>query len=127
MLQVTVIREEKEKIIQGLKKRRIKNVEETIENVLSIDLTRKQTQRQQDDLLAESNSLAKEIGNLMKAGNKDQAEKLKARTAEIKKTVSDLNVELVNAEDELQKILYTLPNVPNTNVPEGGGAEDNKE
>jgi seryl-tRNA synthetase len=127
MLQVAVIREEKEKVINGLRKRRLKNIEQTIETVLSLDNTRKQTQRQQDDLLAESNGLAKEIGNLMKSGQKEQAEKLKVRTAEIKKTVSDLSVELATAEEELQKLLYTLPNVPHTDVPEGGGADDNKE
>jgi seryl-tRNA synthetase len=127
MLQVNIIREEKDRVINGLKKRRLKNIEETIENVLSLDQKRKQTQRQQDDLLAESNGLAKEIGNMMKSGQKEQAEKLKARTAEIKKTVADLSSELTAAEEELQKLLYTLPNVPHTDVPEGGGADDNKE
>jgi seryl-tRNA synthetase len=127
MLQVATIREEKDKVITGLKKRRLKNIEETIDKVLSLDQKRKQTQRQQDDLLAESNGLAKEIGNLMKSGQKEQAEKLKTRTAEIKKTVSELNVELATAEEELQKLLYTLPNVPHADVPEGGGADDNKE
>lgn len=127
MLQVATIREEKEKIIQGLKKRRLKNIEETIENVLTIDQKRKQTQRKQDDLLAESNILAKEIGNLMKSGQKAEADQLKTRTAEIKTTVAELTAELTKTEEELQKILYTIPNVPNGNVPEGGGPDDNKE
>jgi len=127
MLQVATIREEKDRIINGLKKRRFKNIEPTIESVLALDQKRKQTQRQQDDLQAESNGLAKEIGNLMKAGQKEQAEKLKTRTAEIKKTVSELSSELTVTEEELLKLLYTLPNVPHHDVPEGGGADDNKE
>ena len=127
MLQVATIRDEKEKIIQRLKKRRLKNIEETIEHVLTLDQTRKQTQRRHDDLLAESNTLAKEIGNLMKSGQKIQADQLKIRTAEIKTSVAELAAELGKTEEELQKILYTIPNVPNTDVPEGGGADDNKE
>ena len=127
MLQVAIIREEKEKIIAGLKKRRFKNSEELIDKVLVLDQKRKQTQRQQDDLLAESNSLAKEIGNLMKSGKKEEADKLKIRTAEIKKITADLGPELIQTEEELQKILYLLPNVPHTDVPEGGGADDNLE
>jgi seryl-tRNA synthetase len=127
MLQVAVIREEKEKILAGLKKRRFKNGEELIDKVLALDQKRKQTQRQQDDLLAESNSLAKEIGNLMKSGKKEEADKLKIRTAEIKKITADLGPELVQIEEELQKILYVLPNVPQADVPEGGGADDNME
>lgn len=127
MLQVATIRDEKEKVIQALKKRRLKNIEETIENILSLDQKRKQTQRKQDDLLAESNALAKEIGNLMKSGQKEQAEQLKSRTAEIKATVAELATELTTAEEELLKILYTIPNAPNANVPDGAGPDDNKE
>lgn len=127
MLQVATIRDEKAKVIQALKKRRLKNIEETIENILSLDQKRKQTQRKQDDLLAESNALAKEIGNLMKSGQKEKADQLKSRTAEIKTSVAELAAELTAAEEELQKILYTIPNTPSANVPDGGGPDDNKE
>lgn len=125
MLQVSIIREEKEKVIQGLKKRRLKSIEESLNNILSLDQKRRQTQQQQDSLLAESNTLAKEIGNMMKAGQKEQAEKLKAKTAELKKAIADLGPELTKTEEELQKLLYTIPNVPHERVPEGGGADDN--
>jgi seryl-tRNA synthetase len=125
MLQVSVIRDEKEKVITGLKKRRIKNVEETLDKILSLDQKRRQTQQQQDALLAESNTLAKEIGNMMKSGQKDQAEKLKGRTAEIKKIIADLGPELTKTEEELQTLLYSIPNVPHSKVPDGGGPDDN--
>jgi seryl-tRNA synthetase len=126
MLQVSVIREEKDKIIRGLKKRRLKNIEESLDGILSLDQKRRQTQQQQDNLLAESNTLAKEIGNLMKSGQKEQAEKLKTRTAEIKKQIADLGPELSKAEDDLQKLLYGIPNVPHERVPDGGGPDDNE-
>jgi seryl-tRNA synthetase len=126
MLQVSSIREEKEKVIKGLRKRRIKNVEESIETILDLDLKRRQTQQQQDTLLAEANAIAREIGNLMKAGKKQEAEELKAKTAEMKKQISALGPELSRTEEELQKALYALPNVPSPIVPEGGGPDDNK-
>jgi seryl-tRNA synthetase len=125
MLQVSVIREEKERIIHALRKRRIKNVEETLDQILLLDQKRRQTQQRQDTLLAESNSLAKEIGGLMKAGQKDQAEAMKSRTAEIKKTIADLGPELTKTEEELQKLLYLIPNAPHDRVPDGGGPDDN--
>jgi seryl-tRNA synthetase len=96
-----------------------------LDNILSLDQKRRQTQQQQDTLLGESNSLAKEIGNLMKSGKKEEAEKLKSRTAEIKKIIADLGPELARTEDELQKLLYTIPNVPHERVPDGGGPDDN--
>ena len=126
MLQVSIIREEKEKVIQGLKKRRIQKVEESIEGILALDLKRRQTQQQQDALLSEANAIAREIGNLMKTGKKAEAEELKAKTVQIKKQISELGPELARTEDELQKALYALPNVPSSSVPEGGGPDDNK-
>ncbi len=125
MLQVSYIREDREAVIEGLKKRRIPNVEEAVEAVLALDLKRRQTQQQQDTLLSESNSLAREIGSLMKSGKKAEADALKIRTTEIKKQIAELGPALTNAEDELQRLLYTLPNVPSGNVPQGGGPDDN--
>lgn len=125
MLQVSSIREDKAKVINGLKKRRLKGIEETIESILSLDDKRKQIQQRQDSLLAESNSLAKEIGTLMKNGQKEQAEELKARTATLKKSIAELGPEQTKTEEELQKLLYSVPNVPHERVPEGGGPDDN--
>lgn len=125
MLQVNVIREQREKVIEGLRKRGLHSIDTTIDQVLALDQQRKETQRKQDDLLAESNGLAKEIGNLMKSGNKEEAEKLKLRTAELKKQTSDLGPELTRMEEELQKLLYSIPNVPAEKVPAGKSAEDN--
>jgi seryl-tRNA synthetase len=125
MLQVSAIREEKERIIHALRKRRIKNFEETLDQILLLDQKRRQTQQRQDALLAESNMLAKEIGGLMKAGQKDQAEAMKGRTGEIKKSIADLGPELASAEEELQKLLYLIPNAPHERVPDGGGPDDN--
>jgi len=125
MLQVSILREEKEKVIQGLKKRRLSNAEQSIEGILSLDLKRRQTQQQQDALLAEANSLAREIGNLMKAGKKQEADELKAKTVQMKKQITELGADLSNTEVELQKALYAIPNVPYTKVPEGGGPDDN--
>jgi seryl-tRNA synthetase len=125
MLQVSTIRDEKDKVIQGLKKRRLKNVEQTIESILSLDQTRRQTQKQQDEFQGEANALAKEIGNLMKSGEKQKAEELKARTAQLKTQTAELNAQLANTEAELQKLLYAVPNVPSEKVPDGGGPDDN--
>lgn len=125
MLQVSIIREEKEKVIDGLKKRRLKHVEESIDGILALDLKRRQTQQQQDSLLGESNAIAREIGTMMKSGRKEDAESLKAKTADLKKSIAGLGQELFKTEEELQKALFAIPNVPASKVPEGGGPDDN--
>jgi seryl-tRNA synthetase len=125
MLQVQVIREQKQAVINGLQKRGLKEIEASLDTIINLDNKRKETQRKQDDLLSESNTLAREIGNLMKSGNKEEAEKLKKRTSEIKETVALLNADLTQIEADLQKELYALPNVPAEKVPAGKSADDN--
>lgn len=125
MLQVAVIRDERDRIVAGLMKRRLKNVGETVDQVIALDHKRRQTQKQQDELLAESNALAKEIGTLMKSGQTEEAARRKERTTELKKITAELNDALSQTEKELQRLLYTIPNVPHSDVPEGGGSEDN--
>ncbi|MCE2734494.1 MAG: serine--tRNA ligase [Chryseotalea sp.] len=125
MLQVQVIREQKQAVINGLQKRGLKGVETALDTIINLDNKRKETQRKQDDLQAESNTLAREIGNLMKSGNKEDAEKLKKRTSEIKEAVASLNADLTQIEADLQKELYALPNVPAEKVPAGKSADDN--
>jgi seryl-tRNA synthetase len=125
MLQVAILRDETNRVTEGLKKRHLKNIEETINGVLSLDTKRKQVQQQHDELLAEANVLAREIGTLMRSGKNEEAEQRKARTAEIKKIVAELSNTLTTTADELQRLLYTIPNVPHEEVPDGVGAEDN--
>ncbi len=125
MLQINVIREERKEIIASLQKRNFKEAEELIDKAIDLDKSRREKQLKNDDILAESNRLAKEIGALMKEGKKKEAEEVKVRTAALKKTSADLSAELEAVEQELKKVLYLIPNVPHESVPKGKGADDN--
>ena len=126
MLLVPYIKENKEKIVQGLAKRRLKDAEMLIDNVLELDTKRRETQAELDKILAESNTISKAIGALMKSGKKEEAEQAKARTATLKVAAKTLADNLSEYEDQLTTLLYNIPNVPHESVPEGGGAEDNE-
>ncbi len=125
MLQVSFIRAEKEKAIAALKKKRVAQAEEKVEAVLSTDQQRRESQIERDQILAESNRLAKEIGNLMKSGNKQEAEALKIRTTELKEKSKILEKTVEELETKLMDLLYQLPNLPHERVPEGGSSEQN--
>ncbi len=126
MLQVSAIREDVEKVIQGLKKRNIKDVESLITSVLSIDDQRKLTQKNLDDDKAKVNADSKLIGEFLKKGDVQEAEKLKDGIATRKSWISNAESNLKRFETELKELLYKIPNVPNENVPSGFGADDNK-
>jgi seryl-tRNA synthetase len=125
MLQTSFIRENTSLVIERLKKRNI-DATATVNSILVLDDKRKKTQQELDSLLAESNQLAKQIGDLFKSGKTDEANKLKDRTAEIKEQSATLKEEQNNIATELQQLLYTLPNLPNEIVQNGKSAEDNQ-
>ena len=86
---------------------------------------RRNAQNQLDKNLAEVNSTSKVIGALMKEGKKEEAEAAKARVAEIKEASKSLQTAMDQAAEDMQNLLYTIPNVPYEEVPEGATAEDN--
>ena len=126
MLQVNEIRANFAHACERLRARNFENPEELLGNVIRLEDLRKQIQLDRDTLQAESNTISKQIGQLMKAGNKEEAEKVKLRTSEIKTQVKSLEDSYTQTETELTQILYTIPNIPHTSVPAGKSAEDNE-
>lgn len=124
MLQLSYIRDNKEKVINGLNKRHFKELE-LIDQVLDLDEKRRSTQAELDQVLAQSNKLSKEVGALMKAGKKEEAEEIKSQTAQYKELTKKLGDTLDQVTQELTQLLYRIPNIPTDIVPEGKSAEDN--
>src|SRR5680860_639988 len=126
MLQVSNIRAHKEAYIQAFKKRNF-DAENILNDVLKLDETRRSTQAQLDETLAESNQLSKEIGTMFKNGEHQKAGILKGKSAKLKETSKAFSDELNNTIQELDKLLYTIPNVPHDSVPSGSTEDDNVE
>ena len=126
MLQVPFIRENKDAVIKGLAKRNI-DATQMINDVIDLDEDRRGLQTQLDNILAESNSLSKEIGNLYKSGETQKANILKEKTSQLKEDSKALNEQLNEKAEALNQLLYKIPNVPNTLVPSGNSEDDNEE
>ena len=126
MLQVNEIRENKEKFIQALTKRGF-DATTIFEEVLKTDELRKATQAKLDETLSESNTFSKEIGILFKNGEPQKANLLKEKTTQLKEVSKQLTETLNNAEEKLQQLLFTIPNIPNELVPAGTDENDNQE
>ncbi|GHC43043.1 serine--tRNA ligase [Ulvibacter litoralis] len=126
MLQVTDIRDNKEKMIAALAKRGL-DAAQVLEDVLQADETRRNTQAKLDETLAQSNTFSKEIGKLFQNGETQKANLLKEKTGQLKEASKELSEQLNAASDKLQELLYTLPNIPNELVPAGTDENDNEE
>ena len=126
MLQLNIIRENKEEIIRRLAVKNFKNAEEIINSVVELDSQRRATQKESDATKAEANQLAKQIGDLMKSGKKEEAEKMKSQTAELKSKEKQLDEALKTKEAEIHALLVQVPNLPSDKVPAGKTPEDNE-
>lgn len=126
MLLVNTIRDNFEIVLEGLQKRNFSNAEAVLHQVLDIEKSRKDAQAKRDNLQAESNSISRQIGQLIKEGRKEEAEKIKARTTQIKESIKVLEESYNTYEEDLRQLLYTIPNVPHVSVPKGKSADDNE-
>jgi seryl-tRNA synthetase len=125
MLEVSFLRENKDKAIQGLLIKNHKTAAEDVDRALELDDLRKSSQSALDDCLSEAKKAAGNIGMMMKDGKKEEAEVAKLAVAGLKESEKTLKEALKVVEDELQDLLYKLPNVPNDIVPAGKSDKDN--
>jgi seryl-tRNA synthetase len=124
MLLINFLRENTEKVIKLLHKKNF-DAKEIVDDVLQIDLQRRNTQQELDNILFELNSLARQIGDLFKQGNKDEANRLKEKTVQLKEDSKKLDEKLREIEKSLQDKLLLLPNLPHESVPVGKTPEEN--
>nr|WP_016197394.1 serine--tRNA ligase [Arcticibacter svalbardensis]EOR92664.1 Seryl-tRNA synthetase [Arcticibacter svalbardensis MN12-7] len=125
MLQVSYIRENREKVLERLSVKNFKQPE-IVDAVISLDEERRQTQTTLDSISAEANTIAKQVGELMRQGKKEEAEILKSRTVTIKEQIKTLSEKLNKAEAELLKHIVLIPNLPHSSVPRGTTPEENE-
>ncbi len=125
MLTLKLISEETERVVKGLEKKHFQGAREAINQVLAVDKRRRAAQQQLDNNLSEAKKMASQIGLLMRQGQKEEAEKIKATVSEMKETNKQLEQAKSEAEEEMTTLLCQIPNIPYDEVPEGAAAEDN--
>ncbi len=124
MLTLNLLRENPELVIERLK---IKNFDakKHVEQIIELDINRRELQFESDALLAEMNQLSKEIGILFKEGKQQEANTVKNKTVEIKERIKELSSKSDEVNNKLNEILVQLPNMPSVMVPMGRTPEDN--
>ncbi|MBK8632040.1 MAG: serine--tRNA ligase [Saprospiraceae bacterium] len=127
MLEISTIRFEKERVLEGLNKRFLPETQiGLIETILLLDDERKKSQTEGDIILSEINKLSKEIGDLFKSGKQSEANDLKDQVALLKEKSKVIEENNKRIQQELGDMVIQLPNVPHVSVPVGKHAEDNE-
>jgi len=125
MLQVSYIRDNREQVLERLAVKNFKQPQ-LVDEIIQLDEKRRITQNQMDTVSAQANAAAKQIGELMRNGKKDEAEAVKANTSALKEEIKKLGDTLSATEEELQQKIVLLPNLPHTSVPKGLTPEENE-
>ena len=126
MLHLGFIREHKADVISRLSKR-IDNAEKIVNDILSLDTNRRETQTKLDNISSDLNIISKDIGVLFKSGQTKKANLLKQKTIVLKEQKSTLTNLLNTTTDKLNELLYQTPNLPHSSVPVGNSDKDNEE
>jgi len=125
MLQTNYIVENQAEVIEKLK---VKNFDasQILPQIEEKNDLRKKLQKELDSTLAEANQIAKSIGQLFKEGKREEAEQMKARSAELKNLSKSLSEDSAANDKDLQDLIISLPNIPHELVKQGKGEEDNE-
>ncbi len=125
MLEISYIRENRQDVIERLAMKNFKEIR-LVDEILELDTRRRQIQKSLDDILAESNRMAREIGNFFKMGQVEEANLLKEKTAVFKQQSKVLGESFAEIQNKLEQLLIQLPNLPHRSVPAGHSAEQNE-
>ena len=125
MLQLNYIRENRDTVIERLAVKHFKEIG-LVDEIISLDEDRRKIQSESDALSAEANAAAKQIGDLMRQGKKEEAETVKSKSSGYKEQVKQLLDQLGVIEGELNEKIVQLPNLPHQSVPAGVSADDNE-
>lgn len=125
MLQVSYIRQNKEEVLRRLAKKHV-DAGPTIETILHLDDQRKKLLFEKEESQSKINQTSRQIKELMAAGQKEEAEAVKAQVLEIKSSMSAVSDKLAAVERELDQTLLLLPNLAHESVPQGRTSAENK-
>ena len=127
MLSIDYITNSKDDAIIGLKKRGFKNLD-VLDSIIELNDNRKKIQQELDNILFKSNTISKEIAEAFKSGNNDiDIDSLKSESSNLKLKSKSLAEELDTVKIKISDLITTVPNIPDSKVPDGLSEENNIE
>jgi seryl-tRNA synthetase len=127
MLKISVLRNEKNRVIEGLIKRNFpENDFDLVEQIIALDDQRKADQTELDQLLNTNNNLSKSVGQLFQQKKMEEANEIKIAVSKNKIRIKELEQKIRETKESSIEKLLNLPNVPHESVPGGHTEADNE-
>ena len=127
MIDIKFLRENPEAVKENIRKKFQDEKLPLVDEVIALDKESRQTQQEADDLRANRNKISKEIGALMKAGKKEEAEAKKAEVAAGAKRLEELEKKEGELQEKILKDMMVIPNIIDPSVPIGRDDSENVE
>lgn len=127
MLDIKFLRENPEIVKANIKNKFQDRKLPLVDEVIELDLENRKIKQEVESLRAERNKLSKQIGGFMAKGQKDEAEKVKAKIASDAARVDELSEREKEVEEKIKKIMMTIPNIIDPSVPIGKDDSENVE
>ena len=127
MLSIDYITNSKDDAIVGLKKRGFKNLD-LLDSIIDLNNNRKKIQQELDNILFKSNTISKEIAEAFKVGNTNiNTDNLKSESSNLKLQSKSLSEELDRIKIRISDLVSSVPNIPDSKVPDGLSEKNNIE
>ena len=127
MIDIKFLRENPDAVKENIKKKFQDSKLPLVDEVIALDTERRKVQQEADDIKASKNKIAKEIGGLMKAGKKEEAEAKKAEVAADSERLTALEAKQAELEEKVTNIMMVIPNILDPSVPIGKNDTENVE
>ncbi len=127
MLDIKFVRENPEIVKQNIKNKFQDQKLELVDEVIALDVQKREAQQEADSLRAARNKLSKQIGALMGQGKKEEAEEVKKQVAAQADRLADLSEKEKELDEKILKIMMTIPNIIDPSVPIGKDDSENVE
>ena len=127
MIDINLIRENSELVKENIRKKFQEEKVGLVDEVYEYDKTYREYKQKIDSLRAKRNSLSSQIGELMRNGKKDEAEKVKKEVVSINDEIDTLEISEENLEHEIKSRMMVIPNIIDDSVPIGKDDSENVE
>ena len=127
MIDINLIRNDKEKVKTNIQKKFQDEKLPLVEEVYELDIKYRESKKKADDLKAEKNRISDEIGSLMREGKKEEALSLREKVGELSEEITALETSETNLEEEIKSRMLKIPNIIDDSVPIGKDDTENVE
>ncbi len=127
MIDINLVRENKTKVKENIKKKFQDHKLSLVDEVYNLDIEYRNIKTEADNARNTKNKLSDSIGLLMREGKREEAENVKKEVSELNNKINELSIKEEELSKRIKEIMYMIPNIIDEDVPIGKDDSENVE